>query len=123
MQFVRITATTVFLATGGLQVVGFGAIAVQLRASKNATFRCRLNDGMFVDCKKPDTLHTFIITCVSIHCKGVDGEVFRDLPAGTYTLFIEATGTENTNEVAYDTVGPIRLTVGGNATTSEAIGK
>ena len=41
----------VFIATGGLQVVGVGAIAARLQASKNATFRCRLNDGEFVDCK------------------------------------------------------------------------
>ena len=36
---------------GGLQVVGVGAIAVQLEATKSATFRCRLNDSEFVDCK------------------------------------------------------------------------
>ena len=36
---------------GGLQVAGPGAISVQLDATKNATYRCRLNDGEFVDCK------------------------------------------------------------------------
>ena len=45
------TTTAVFFAMGGLQVVGAGEIAVQLEASKNATYRCRLNDGEFVDCK------------------------------------------------------------------------
>ena len=44
-------ATAVFFAMGGLQVVGVGAIAVQLDATKSATYRCRLNDGEFVDCK------------------------------------------------------------------------
>ena len=42
---------SVFIAEGGLQVVGVGAIAVDLRASKNATYRCRLNNGQYVDCK------------------------------------------------------------------------
>ena len=44
-------AIAVFFAMGGLQVVGVGAIAVQLEATKDATYRCRLNDGEFVDCK------------------------------------------------------------------------
>ena len=44
-------AIAVFFAMGGLQVVGVGAIAVQLGATKDATYRCRLNDGEFVDCK------------------------------------------------------------------------
>ena len=60
---------------------------------------------------------------VLIYCKGVDRQEFRNLTAGTYTLFIEATATENTNEVAYDTVGPVILAIGANATVSEAIGK
>ena len=37
---------------GGLRVVGVGEIAVQLDATKNATYRCRLNDGEFIDCKR-----------------------------------------------------------------------
>ena len=42
----------VFIAMGGLQVVGAGAMAVQLQATKNATYKCRLNDyGEFIDCK------------------------------------------------------------------------
>ena len=49
--------------------------------------------------------------------------MFQNLAAGTYTLFIEATATENTNEVAYDTVGPVILSAGANASISEAIGK
>ena len=44
--------------------------------------------------------------------------MFQNLTAGTYTLFIEATASENTNEVAYDTVGPVVL-----ANISEPIGK
>ena len=55
--------------------------------------------------------------------KGVDGQVFSDLAAGTYTIFVEATATDNTNEVVYDTVGPVLLAVGANASISEAIGK
>ena len=43
---------SVFIAMGGLQVVGIGALAVELQASKNATYRCRLNNGQFVDCKE-----------------------------------------------------------------------
>ena len=58
-----------------------------------------------------------------IYCKGVDGQVFQDLTAGTYTLFVKAEAIENTNEVAYDTVGPIVLVIGANATVSEAVGK
>ena len=54
--------------------------------------------------------------------KGVDGQVFHNLTAGAYTLFIEAAAIENTNEVAYDTVGPIVLAIGRNATISETIG-
>ena len=49
--------------------------------------------------------------------------MFRFLTAGTYILFIEATATENTNEVAYNTFGPVHLAVGANANTSEAIGE
>lgn len=45
-------AIAVFFAMGGLQVVGVGAIAVRLEATKDATYRCRLNDGEFVDCKQ-----------------------------------------------------------------------
>ena len=32
-------------------MVGAGAIAVHVVATKTATYRCRLNDGVFVDCK------------------------------------------------------------------------
>ena len=56
------------------------------------------------------------------YCKGDDGQVFQNLTAGTYTLFVEARATENTNEVAFDTVGPVVLAIGANATVSEAIG-
>ena len=41
----------VFFAMGGLQVAGVGAIAIELQATKNATYRCRFNDGEYVDCK------------------------------------------------------------------------
>ena len=58
-----------------------------------------------------------------MYFKGVDGQVFGDLAAGMYTIFIEATATNNTNEVVFDTVGPVLLAAGANATTSEAIGK
>ena len=57
-----------------------------------------------------------------IYCKGVDGQVFQNLTAGTYNLFIEATTTKNMNEVAFDTVGPVVLTIGPNASISETIG-
>ena len=114
--------TTVFIAMGGLQVVGAGAIAVQLQASKNATYRCRLNDGEFVDCKQYIDISTYYTyLCILIHCKGVDGQVFQGLTAGTYTLFIEARAI-GTDEVAYDTVGPVVLAVGAGASVSEAIG-
>ena len=42
----------VLVVMGGLQVVGAGAIAVELQASKHATYACRLNDGEVVDCKQ-----------------------------------------------------------------------
>jgi len=42
-----------------------------------------------------------------MYCKGVDGQVFRNLPNGTYTLFIEAKAVDNENEVAYDIAGPV----------------
>ena len=64
-------------------------------------------------------MHSFTL----IYCKGFDGQVFRYLNAGTYTLFIEAIATENMNEVAYNIFGPVLLTVGPNANISEAIGK
>ena len=37
---------------GRLQVVGVGAIAIELQASKHAEYRCRLNDRDFVYCKQ-----------------------------------------------------------------------
>ena len=49
--------------------------------------------------------------------------MFQHLAAGTYTIFIEATASDNTNDVVYDTVGPILLAAGANASISEAIGK
>ena len=55
--------------------------------------------------------------------KGVDGQVFQYLVAGTYTIFIEATASDNANEVVFDIVGPILLAAGANASISEAIGK
>ena len=58
-----------------------------------------------------------------IYCKGVDGQEFQNLTAGTYNLSIEATPTIDTNEVAFDTVGPVVLTIGPNANISEIIGK
>ena len=42
----------VLIVTGGLQVIGVGAIAVKLQASKHAEYRYRLNDGDFVHCKQ-----------------------------------------------------------------------
>ena len=59
---------------------------------------------------------------IMIYCEGVDGQVFDNLTAGSYSLFIEATAIENTNEVAYDRIGPIVLAIGANASISEAIG-
>ena len=42
----------VFIAMGGLQVVGVGAMAVQLEATENATYKCRLNNvGEYINCK------------------------------------------------------------------------
>ena len=71
-----------------------------------------------------DIVIRYIDACIYLmYCKGVDGQVFQNLTAGTYTLFVEATATENTDEVAYDTVGPVVLAIGANATVSEAIGK
>ena len=58
-----------------------------------------------------------------IYCKGVDGQVFSGLAAGTYTLFIEATVADNPNEVAYDVVGPIVIIAGAGADRHQAIGK
>ena len=46
--------TVVLIATGGLQIAGPGAISVQLETSKNATYRCRFNDGEYVNCKYSD---------------------------------------------------------------------
>ena len=36
---------------GELQVVGPGAISLNLEASKKATYRCKFNDGDLADCK------------------------------------------------------------------------
>ena len=41
----------VFVVMGELQVVGNGAIAVELQASKHAAYRCRLNNGESIYCK------------------------------------------------------------------------
>ena len=38
-------------ATAEVQIVGIGAIAVDIQSSKNATFRCRLNNGQLRTCK------------------------------------------------------------------------
>lgn len=43
---------SVFAAMGGLQVVGVGAVAVQLEATKNAVYRCRFNNGNYVSCEQ-----------------------------------------------------------------------
>ena len=113
---------SVFAAMGGLELVGVGAIAVQLEASKNATYRCRLNNREYVTCEQILVyIHSYIY--VLICCKGIDGQVFSGLAAGQYTLFIEATAVDNVNEVAYDTVGPVVIVAGVGATPSEAIGK
>ena len=61
--------------------------------------------------------------CVLIYCKGVDGQIFSGLTPGEYTIFIEATATDNTNEVAYDTVGPVVIIVGAGSDPHQAIGK
>ena len=58
-----------------------------------------------------------------ICCKGIDGQVFSGLVAGEYTLFIEATAVDNSNEVAYDVVGPIVIIAGAGADRRQAIGK
>ena len=113
---------SVFAAMGGLELVRVGAIAVQLEASKNATYRCRLNNGEYVTCEQILVyIHSYIY--VLICCKGIDGQVFSGLVAGQYTLFIEATAVDNVNEVAYDTVGPVVIVAGVGATPREARGK
>ena len=50
--FIVMLLLVVLVVMGGLQVVGAGAIAVELQASKHATYACRLNDGEVVDCKQ-----------------------------------------------------------------------
>ena len=53
----------VFFVMGGLQVVGPGAISLNLEATKNATYRCKLNDGDFADCKLCCYTNTSIHAC------------------------------------------------------------
>ena len=108
---------------GGLEIVGIGAIAVQLQATKSATFRCRFNDGEYVTCKQHTDILIYSRTRTLIYCKGVNGQVFRNLTSGTYTLFIEATAIDNTKEVAYDTVGPVIFLYGIETTSISARGK
>ena len=49
--------------------------------------------------------------------------MFQNLTAGLmYTLFIEATATDNVNEVAYNTVGPVVLVASANSSVSKAAG-
>ena len=49
--------------------------------------------------------------------------MFQNLTNGLYTLLIEATATDNSNEVAYATVGPVLLVAGVNSSMNEATGK
>ena len=53
--------------------------------------------------------------------EGEDGEVFANLTGGRYTVTIEATGVNNTQEFADDIVGPIVISGAGSST--DAIGK
>jgi len=55
--------------------------------------------------------------------KGVDGQEFRDLTGGSYTILIEATGIENTDEVAFDTVGPLVIANATGDRIANALGK
>ena len=43
---------SVFAAMGGLEIVGVGAVAVQLEATKSATYRCRLNNREYESCEQ-----------------------------------------------------------------------
>jgi len=58
----------------------------------------------------------------TINCEGVDGQVFQNLDSGSYTLFIEANGTADTREFAFDSVGPITVSIGRNTAVSRAFG-
>ena len=53
--------------------------------------------------------------------EGVDGQIFDNLNAGTYTVTIEARGIENMQDIASYTIGPV-VVAGVNATANEAIG-
>ena len=49
--------------------------------------------------------------------------MFQNLTDGSYTMLIEATATDNINEVAYHTVGHILLVASPNSSASEATGR
>lgn len=54
--------------------------------------------------------------------KGVDGQVFDDLNAGTYNVTIEARGIDNMQDIALYTIGPVSIVAGVNVTTNGKIG-
>jgi len=49
--------------------------------------------------------------------------VFHGLEAGEYTLFVEARGINNSQDVAFDIVGPISLVAGVNSTEADIASK
>jgi len=102
---------------GGLQVTGRGQITAQIQSTKSATYRCRLNDGEFIDCK----LHLIGHELIYIF-EGADGQIFQNLVSGRYTLFIEANRIEDTREFATDFAGPITMAIGIDTDNSRAFG-
>ena len=68
-------------------------------------------------------INVLIHLCTFVIVKGVDGQEFRDLTGGSYTIFIQATGIVNTDEVAFDTVGPLVIANATGDRIANALGK
>lgn len=58
-----------------------------------------------------------------VFVKGIDGQLFDGLNAGKYNLTVEARGTENSQDIALYTIGPVVVVAGVNATKNEIIGR
>ncbi|XP_065918054.1 uncharacterized protein [Dysidea avara] len=88
----------VLLVRGRLSLINSTTLQISIRSTKTATYRCKLNDMPYFSCS--------------------DGDIVTNIPVPmNYTLMVEATSTNDSNQNATDTVGPISLS-GGSATST-----
>ena len=97
---------TVLIVLGRLRLVNCTAIQISIQSTKDATYRCRLNNGKYFSCKH----FRIVLLLWYMYILGNDGDSIAWLLPNTYTVMVEATSNDDPPQFASDIAGPVILT-------------